>query len=253
MTNDEKWKIFMEIHSSNPQEGPGSFESTAKAYSMLADFPPKLRILDIGCGPGRQTQDLCRLSDGHITAVDFHQPFLDAVQEKVPKGRVETIQADMGDLPFQPNTFDLIWSEGAIYNIGFFHGLENWLPLLTDNGQIAITEISWLKPNPPREVADFWNQEYPQMQTVEQNLTDLERAGYKALAHFTLPESNWWNYYLPLEKRITELEKKYAGNPAAQEIFEAERTEQALYRDYSDWYGYVFYLGQKIVPNITEP
>ncbi|MDH3345856.1 MAG: class I SAM-dependent methyltransferase [Kiritimatiellaceae bacterium] len=245
MTDAEKWNLFMEIHSGNPQEGPGDFESTAKAFSMLNPLPSNPRILDAGCGPGRQTLDLCRLSDGSITAVDLHQPYLDTVQQIAPAGRVKTLAADMGDLPLEPGSFDLIWSEGSIYNIGFFKGLKKWRPLLSENGAIAVTELSWLQPNPPDEPTNFWKKGYPQMQTVEQNLTDLERAGYEPLGHFTLPESAWWNYYHPLAEHIAKLEEKYADKPDAQELFTAERAEQALYRDFSNSYGYVFYIGRK--------
>jgi len=246
MTDAEKWDLFMEIHSGNPQEGPGDFESTAKAFSMLNPLPPNPRILDAGCGPGRQTLDLCKLSAGQITAVDLYPQFLEAVTRVVPKGRVKTVEADMGDLPFEPESFDLIWSEGAIYNIGFFQGLEKWASLLRSGGQVAVTELSWLQPNPPDEPANFWKSEYPQMQTIEQNLADMERAGYEPLGHFTLLGSAWWKYYDPLTKRIAQLEEKYKGNPDAQEIFAAERAEQALYHDFSDSYGYVFYIGKKM-------
>ena len=246
MTDNEKWELFMEIHSGNPQEGPGDFESTAKAFSMLNPLPFYPHILDAGCGPGRQTLDLCRLSDGLITAVDLHPPFLDRVQQAAPDGRVRTCLADMSDLPFKPETFDLFWSEGAIYNIGFLQGLRKWFPILDKNGQVAVTELSWIEPDPPDEPVNFWKEGYPQMQTVEQNLDDLKRAGYEPLGHFTLPKSAWWDYYHPLAERITQLEKKYADNPDALELLSAERAEQELYRNYSDWYGYVFYIGKKI-------
>ena len=245
MTDSEKWGVFIEIHTGNPQAGPGDFESTARAFSMLNPLSVNPCVLDAGCGPGRQTEDLCRLSDGPITAVDMHQPFLDEVKRRVPEGRVKTLAADMGDLPFGSDSFDLIWSEGAIYNIGFFQGLEKFRTMLSKNGQVAVTELSWLKPNPSQEALDFWNKDYPQMQSVEQNLADMERAGYNVLGHFTLPESSWWSYYDPIEKRLPQLEEKYADNPDALEVIATERAEQDLYRNYCDCYGYVFYIGQK--------
>ena len=82
MNDDERMRIFFEIHHDNPQEGPGDFESTRRAFSLLKDLPPVPRILDAGCGPGRQTFDLCRLTKGSITAVDFHQPYIDALQRQ---------------------------------------------------------------------------------------------------------------------------------------------------------------------------
>jgi hypothetical protein len=33
--------------------------------------------------------------------------------------RLEVIELDMAQMAFPPATFDVIWSEGAIYNLGF--------------------------------------------------------------------------------------------------------------------------------------
>ena len=38
------------------------------------------------------------------------------------------LAASMEDLPFESSYFDLIWSEGAIYNIGFEKGIKTWKP-----------------------------------------------------------------------------------------------------------------------------
>ena len=52
---------------------------------MFKDLPRNPRILDIGCGPGMQTIELAKLSDGHIDALDNHQPFLGQLDLKIKK------------------------------------------------------------------------------------------------------------------------------------------------------------------------
>jgi ubiquinone/menaquinone biosynthesis C-methylase UbiE len=42
------------------------------------------------------------------------------------QNRVKGIVGSMDNLPFQNGEFDLIWSEGAIANIGFEKGLNHW-------------------------------------------------------------------------------------------------------------------------------
>ncbi len=60
------------------------------------------------------------------------------------------------------------------------------------------------------------------------------------------PPWAWWdNYYTPLEARIAELRKQYAGKAAALKDLDAEQREIDVYRRYSDAYGYVFYLMEK--------
>ena len=70
--------------------------------------------------------------------------------------------------------------------------------------------------------------------------------GYEVIGHFILPEDAWWvGYYDPLEKRIQRLRKKYREDPEALAVLDAERTEIDMYRNYSQWYGSVFFLMQK--------
>jgi SAM-dependent methyltransferase len=241
-------QIFWEIHRDLPREGPGSDQSTLRAFEMLPKLPAAARILDIGCGPGMQTIALAHASQADITAADTHQPFLDDLMRRAALAgvadRIHTCNASMFDLKFdQP--FDLLWSEGAIYIIGFERGLRAWRSLLKPGGLIAVTEASWLKPNPPQGPRQFWQEAYPEMGSIEQNLTHLSAAGYRSLGHFTLPASDWWdNYYHPMAARIENLRKKYPNNPEALAGLDLEYAEIELYRQYSDWYGYVFYLGQ---------
>ena len=250
MNEDEQMRIFMEIHQDNPQEGPGDFASTQHAFSLLEGLPPLPHILDAGCGPGRQTFDLCRLTKGHIVAVDFYQPYIDAVQHKSKTlgltQQVTALRGDMANLQFRPQTFDVIWSEGAIYNIGFKTGLKTWKPLLKKGGYVAATEIAWLRSDIPDELNVFWDSAYPQIQNIESNIADIRAAGYQPVENFTLPESAWWDYYRVIEERVMLMKQKYKNNNCALEVLEAEMQEIDLYRNYSDYYGYVFFIAQAL-------
>ncbi len=250
MNEDEGMRIFFEIHQDNPQEGPGDLASSRRAFSLLKDLPPLPYILDAGCGPGRQTFDLCRLTTGNIVAVDFHRPYIDALQRKSEAlgltQQITALSRDMTNLQFQPQTFEVIWSEGAIYNIGFKAGLTIWKPLLKKGGYVAVTEVAWLGPDVPDELRDFWNSAYPQIQDIEGNLADLRAAGYQPVEHFTLPESAWWDYYRPIEKRVLRMKEKYKNNSCAMAVLETEIREMDLYRKYSDYYGYIFFIGQAL-------
>lgn len=248
MTNALTQQIFWEIHRDLPREAPGSDVATLRALGMLPGLPPSPHILDLGCGPGAQTIALARATQGIVTAVDTHQPFLDDLARRATQAgvseRIRPHNASMFDLKFE-EPFDLIWSEGAIYILGFERGLREWRHQLKPGGFIVVTEISWLKPNPPEPPRHFWGEAYPSMGTIEQNLAHLAAAGYRSLGHFTLPENDWWdNYYHPMVARIEALREKYLDSPEAQQVLDREYAEIELYRHYSDWYGYVFYVGQ---------
>lgn len=242
--------IFFEIHSGLPREGPGSNESTRRAYEMIADMPERPRILDIGCGPGMQTQELARLSGGRITAVDSHQPFLDELSRSADAAGLSdligTVNASMDDLQFTDESFDLIWCEGAIFIIGFEEGLKQWKRLLRPGGVLAVTEAAWLKPDPPKEILDFWNKYYPAITTIADNLRMIHRCGYESVGHFALPGQDWWtHYYAPIVERLKLLRAKYEGNQAAQAVLDMEDVEMEMHRRYSEYYGYVFYVMRK--------
>jgi hypothetical protein len=44
----------------------------------------------------------------------------------------------MEDLHLEASSLDLIWSEGAIYNMGFEKGLQSWHQFLKTGGYIAV-------------------------------------------------------------------------------------------------------------------
>jgi ubiquinone/menaquinone biosynthesis C-methylase UbiE len=242
-------KIFWEVHSGLPREGPGDNESTRKAYMMLKDLPEHPRILDIGCGPGMQTIELAKLSSGRIDALDNHEPFLEDLRRRAEKEgknkNIITVKGDMFNLTYENNSFDLIWSEGAIYIIGFEKGLREWRRLLTKKGYIVVSEVSWLRPDPPEEAKKFWAKEYSAIRTIKENLEIARRRGYRIVSYFVLPEKSWWtNYYTPLEKKIASLKSKYIDDEKAVHILDSHELEIEMYRKHSDYYGYVFYIMQ---------
>jgi len=160
--------------------------------------------------------------------------------------RVTALNADMADLPFAAGTFDIVWCEASIYNIGFRRGLELWRPLLATGGAVAVSELTWLRKDPPGEPRRFWEEEYPAITTQSENEATLRAAGYELLSSFALPESAWWDeYYSLIEKKLTDLRRRYAVDPEALEVLDAEQQEIDLYRSYSAYYGYVFYVGRR--------
>jgi len=231
-----KMDLFFELHSNMPRQGPGCAEATRRAFESIPDIPQGVRVLDVGCGPGAQTLDLARLVEpfgGEVVAADFHEQFLDEARQNAKGAGLNSItfqHADMNALPFDEASFDIIWSEGAIYIMGFENGLMEWKRLLKPGGTIAVTEISWLKEEIPDDVRAFWDEGYPAMQTVAGNLEIAKQCGYRVLEHFTLPENAWLdNYYGPLEKRLPLFKNREGGD----ELVAMEKAEIELYRSKS--------------------
>ena len=245
--SDKLPEIFWEIHNGLPRAGPGDDESTRRAFLMLKDLPKNPRILDIGCGPGMQTTELAKLSNGLIDALDNHQPFLDQLDFKIKKEglttKIKPEKGDMLNLTYDSNTFDLIWSEGAIFIIGFEKGLREWKRLLTDDGYLVVSDLSWLKNNVPAEVKEYLDQFDPTIKTIQGNLDIVKKVGYRLVGFFVLPSESWWtNYYDPILAKLPNLKEKYKDDEEKLQHIACREVETEMFRKYSEFYGYVFYV-----------
>ncbi len=236
------------LHQGFAREGPGDDDCTREALRRLPALPPHPVVLDLGCGPGRQTLVLAKTLDMHVIAVDLHAPYLDQLNRSAAAQGVshliETRQTDFGALDLAPASIDLIWSEGAAYILGFEESLRRWCPLLTTAGLMAVTECTWLTDRPSEEARRFWNDGYPAMATVDENSRRAHAVGLEVLDTFALPALAWWNdYYTPLLERIERLRPMADARLGA--LLEETEREIDLFRRHGDSYGYVFYLLRK--------
>ncbi|SHI82782.1 Methyltransferase domain-containing protein [Tangfeifania diversioriginum] len=257
MSNDNKsihefdFDLICEYFSFIERQGPGSPEVTRKALSFIDNLNDKSRIADLGCGTGGQTMVLAQNAPGQFTGVDLFSKFIDLFNQNTKKlnlqNRVKGITGSMENLPFQEEEFDLIWSEGAIYNIGYERGLNEWRKSLSPGGFIAVSEASWFTEKRPEEIHKFWMEAYPEIDTIPNKVAQLQKAGYVPVATFILPENCWTeHFYVPQVAAQKAFLKKYAGNKTAEELIANQRHEAELYSKYSAYYGYAFYIGKKL-------
>ena len=161
-------ELLVDFHKDAERQGPGSSFETKKALNFInINKDQKLKVADIGCGSGAQTITLAQNIEGQITAVDLFPEFLDKLnlrsEELGIKERITTLKKSMEDLPFDNEEFDIIWSEGAIYNMGFEAGIKKWKDYLKTGGYLAVSEITWTTNSRPKEIEEYWNNEYPEI------------------------------------------------------------------------------------------
>ncbi len=233
-----------------PRCGPGDNQSTKRAFDVMSKLPKEPYVLDIGCGSGMQTVELAKISNGKIIALDNYQGFLDILMKKANKEGLEKNiipkNISMLEMDFDSSSFDIIWSEGALYNMGFQNGLKRCRQLLKDGGYLAVTELVYIASAPPIPVVQYLESEYPDIKDVKSNVELIQNEGFHLLSNFTLPESSWLNnYYLPIEKELPHLIKKYQNNQVALGVFEFFQNEVDSYKKYSKYYGYEFFIMQK--------
>ncbi|GEC33329.1 hypothetical protein N181_02855 [Sinorhizobium fredii USDA 205] len=227
--------------------GPGSDAHTLQALRSLPKGHFDL-VVDAGCGAGRQTLVLATALGVTIHAVDSHQPFLDELRRRAEDAGVGSrIQAhcmDMSDIPAVFSSIDLLWSEGAAYNIGFADALARWAPALRSGGFVVVSELAWLSDAAPAAARDFFRAGYPDMKLTTENIRLAQEAGYRMLGTHTLPRAAWIDdYYEVLEPRATTLASHQ--DAAVRALAQETLKEIEVFETAGDSYGYVFYLLQR--------
>ncbi len=244
-------ELLIDFHKDADRQGPGSTSDTLRAFRFIDTEQKKpLNIADIGCGSGAQTLTLAQHVEGHITAVDLFPEFLEKLNRKSTdlglQDKITTLEKSMDALPFAGEEFDVIWSEGAIYIIGFETGIKKWKDYLKSGGYLAVSEITWITNTRPAEIEEHWNNEYSEIDTASNKIKVLEENGFSPVGYFILPRESWIdNYYKPIEERFEKFLEKHNNAEMAQNLVAAEKEEIRIYKTYKDYLSYGFYIARK--------
>jgi hypothetical protein len=129
--------------------------------------------------------------------------------------------------------------------MGFGEALKVCHSMLVPGGLFAASDLCWFQPDPPDECRRYFDDVFPAIADIETNLAIIKSVGYRVVGHFLLPESAWWeSFYHPLENRLRSLREKYETDPQPLAVIDSIDREIDIYRKYSSYYGYVFFLMQ---------
>lgn len=245
-------ELIVDFHKHARRQGPGSTDETLRALELTGIADKKnLKIADIGCGTGSPTITLAQNTSARIIGVDLFPEFLDKLDKRAEElgleDRVSTLAESMDDLPFDNEEFDIIWSEGAIYNMGFEAGVKSWKKYLKTGGYLCVSEITWITESRPEELEGYWQQEYPEVDRASRKITFLEENGFTLTGYFYLKQDSWIkNYYEPMNEQFPVFLNRHNHSKAARKIVKEYKNEIKHYRTYKEYYSYGFYIARKV-------
>lgn len=227
--------------------GPGGNDHTLYALRLLPKRAFRV-VVDAGCGTGRQTLALVKELGVPIHAIDSYQPFLNDLMRRAKEAQVDQLIKphcmDMKDIPQVFQSIDLLWSEGAAYNIGFSNALATWAPALVAGGFAVVSELSWLKEEVPDTVRGYFRSGYPDMQSIRENIRVAEDAGYKVIETYTLPAETWTQGYYDILKPRAQTLINHSDSSVRDFAVETIR-EIETFECSQGSYGYVFLVLQR--------
>jgi ubiquinone/menaquinone biosynthesis C-methylase UbiE len=189
----------------------------------------KPRILDIGCGSGVPTMELARLGQGQVIGIDVDQRALDKLNRKIREAgfadRVQAMNCSILDMLFPDESFDIIWSEGSIFVVGFEMGIREWKRFLKPNGFMVI---------------------HDEKGNVEGKLEQISNCGYKLLGYFVLSQDTWrTEYFAPLEKLVAKSLAIRADDLQVLEELNQARRELEMFNNNPERNNSVYFVIQK--------
>ncbi|MGM9861882.1 MAG: methyltransferase domain-containing protein [Muribaculaceae bacterium] len=249
--HDFDFSLICDYFSTLKRQGPGSEATTLRALSFIDDLPRGTLVADLGCGTGSSALVLASHADVKVVALDLFPAFVGAVSRRAAEmGLADKVDARVGSmdaLPFEPESLDMIWSEGAIYNVGFRHGLHLWHRYIKPGGYVAVTDATWLTPQRPAAIEQYWAEAYPEVELTSAKLRAMEEAGYEPVATFVLPSRCWTEeFYHPQRLVQEDFLCRHKSSPMAARLVANMRREAQMYDCYGRYYGYVFYIGRRL-------
>jgi ubiquinone/menaquinone biosynthesis C-methylase UbiE len=92
----------------------GLKSSIEAAHKFAAILPKNARILDAGCGPGRDAQIFAE-KGFKVVGIDLAEKMIEFAKKLVPKAEFKVM--DFRKLDFEDNSFDAIWFSAALLNV----------------------------------------------------------------------------------------------------------------------------------------
>jgi SAM-dependent methyltransferase len=226
---------------------PGGFAATV---ALVSKIPLKsgMKVLEVGCGSGRTACYLARERLCEVTGIDIRPLMIEKAERRAIKEglRVKFICADVCQLPFPDNTFDVVFVESVTVFLPLRKALSEYFRVLVPGGVLYDREMVELKPHPQelrKKIARLY--EAKQVPSFDGWIRELQQAGFKdcsvidpctvASSYSSMDDRNF-----PDSHQEISLEAFTSG-----EIQKIAQENTELMIEYADYLGYGVFHGTK--------
>jgi ubiquinone/menaquinone biosynthesis C-methylase UbiE len=149
----------------------GGFEVTNELLS-LCHIEDAREVLNVGCGIGVGSAYIARKYGCHVVGVDISEKMIEwsrrrAREERV-EAKVEFRTADVLDLPFEADRFDVVFAESVLIFVeGKARAIRECVRVTKPGGYFGLNEGCWMKQPSPEMVARVKDAIGPFIGTIE--------------------------------------------------------------------------------------
>lgn len=132
---------------------PGGLSSIKKLID-LCKITKESYVLDVGCGTGKTALYLAEKIGCRVIAVDISKNMLKHAKEKTKGLTIEFFLADVHNLQFKDNQFDVVIGESITAFVDKPKAISEYIRVLKPEGYLGLSETTWIKP-PPKEFMKY--------------------------------------------------------------------------------------------------
>ena len=169
-----------------------------KIETFIGLLPKTAKILDIGAGFGKDVTYFCNRGFNCI-GIDFCDEFIR--KSKLLYSNVDIYKMNFLEIDFPENTFDALWSRGALFHISKddFNAVVNKLnKILKPNGVFYIQLIAGSYDGIINSIGNIEGTAHYSYYSTDELKTIMLRYGFEYIKEY--PIEGWINHYYRLNK-----------------------------------------------------
>ena len=175
-----------------------SHEEMAKWGVSHFEIKEDDKILDIGCGGGRNIERFAeQISEiGRVVGIDYSEVSVEKSiklnQEAIDRGNVNVLQGSVSDMPFYDETFDIVTGFETIYFWpDFINDLKEVNRVLKKDGLVFFCNEAVYKEGEMEKYDDLVELLDMKIYSEEVLIESLEKTGFKDVKTYLDDEHDW--------------------------------------------------------------